>query len=157
MKKKYRLVLIGLIIVGILLKIRPNNEGVSLPKTDDVKSLSLIKIANDRGVEKRTIKENNDIEKFLQNLENSKRTKKESVSDFPNKDEFILVSIKMAEGGYIRNTIYEEDKKLYFEQPYVGIYELSYKDISSFLKSTVKEEDKENISEDLEDILDDDF
>lgn len=157
MKKKYRLVLIGLIIVGILLKIRPNNEGISLPKTDDVKSLSLIKIANDRGVEKRTIKENNDIESFLQFLENSKLTKKQSVSDFPNKDEFILVSIELSEGGYIRNTIYEEDKKLYFEQPYVGIYELSYKDISSLLKSTVKEEDKENISEDLEDILDDDF
>lgn len=138
MKKKYRLVLIGLIIAGILLKIRPNNEGVSLPNTDDVKSLSLIKIANDRGVEKRTIKENNDIEKFLQNLENSKKTKKESVSDFPNKDEFILVSIELSEGGKIRNTIYEEDKKLYFEQPYVGIYELSYNDISSFLKSTVK-------------------
>lgn len=157
MKKKYRLVLIGLIIVGILLKIRPNNEGVSLPKADDVKSLSLIKIANDRGVEKRTIKENNDIEKFLQNLENSKKTKKESVSDFPNKDEFILVSIKMSEGGYIRNTIYEEDKKLYFEQPYVGIYELPYNSISSLLNSTIKEENKENISEDLEDILDDDF
>lgn len=157
MKKKYYLVLIGLIIIGVLLKIRPNNEGPSLPKADDVKSLSLIKIANDRGVEKRTIKENNDIENFLQLLENSKLTKKESVSDFPNKDEFILVRIKMSEGGYIRNTIYEEGKKLYFEQPYVGIYELSYKDISSFLKSTVKEEDKENISEDLEDILDDDF
>ena len=157
MKKRYRLVLIGLIIVGILLKIRPNNEGVSLPKTDDVKSLSLIKIANDRGVEKRTIKENNDIENFLQNLENSKKTKKESVSDFPNKDEFILVSIKMSEGGYIRNTIYEEDKKLYFEQPYVGIYELPYNSISSLLKSTIKEEDKENISEELEDILKNNF
>lgn len=157
MKKKYRFVLIGLIIVGILLKIRPNNEGVSLPKTDDVKSLSLIKIVNDRGVEKRTIKENNDMENFLQLLENSKLTKKQSVSDFPNKDEFILVSIKMAEGGYIRNTIYEEDKKLYFEQPYVEIYELSYKDISSFLKSTVKEEDKENISEDFDYILDNNF
>lgn len=157
MKKKYRLVLIGLIIVGILLKIRPDNEGVSLPKTDDVKSLSLIKIANDRGVEKRTIKENNDIENFLQLLENSKLTKKQSVSDFPNKDEFILVSIEMSEDGYIRNTIYEEDKKLYFEQAYVGIYELSYKDISSFLKSTVKDEDKENISENLEDILENNF
>lgn len=157
MKKKYYLVLIGLIIIGILLKIRPNNEGPSLPKADDVKSLSLIKIANDRGVEKRTIKENNDIENFLQLLENSKLTKKESVSDFPNKDEFILVSIKVSEDGYIRNTIYEEDKKFYFEQAYVGIYELSYKDISSFLKSTVKEEDKENISEDLEDILEDNF
>ena len=157
MKKKYYLVLIGLIIIGVLLKIRPNKEGPSLPKADDVRSLSLIKIANDRGVEKRTIKENNDIENFLQLLENSKRTKKESVSDFPNKDEFILVRIKVSEDGYIRNTIYEEGKKLYFEQAYVGIYELSYKDISSFLKSTVKEEDKENISEDLEDILDDDF
>ena len=157
MKKKYYLVLIGLIIIGVLLKIRPNKEGPSLPKADDVRSLSLIKIANDRGVEKRTIKENNDIENFLQLLENSKRTKKESVSDFPNKDEFILVSIEMSEGGYIINTIYEEDKKLYFEQAYVGIYELSYKDISSFLKSTVKEEDKENISEDLEDILEDNF
>ncbi|WP_308654268.1 DUF5301 domain-containing protein [uncultured Anaerococcus sp.] len=153
MKKKYYLVLIGLIIIGVLLKIRPNNEGPSIPKADDVKSLSLIKIVNDRGVEKRTIKENNDIENFLQLLENSKLTKKESVSDFPNKDEFILVSIGMSEGGYIRNTIHEEDKKLYFEQPYVGIYQLSYNDISSFLKSTVKEEDKENISEDLEDIL----
>lgn len=157
MKKKYYLVLIGLIIIGVLLKIRPNKEGPSVPKADDVKSLSLIKIANDRGVEKRTINENNDIENFLQLLENSKRTKKESVSDFPNKDEFILVSIEMSEGGYIINTIYEEDKKLYFEQAYVGIYELSYKDISSFLKSTVKEEDKENISEDLEDILEDNF
>ena len=157
MKKKYYLVLIGLIIIGVLLKIRPNNEEPSIPKADDVRSLSLIKIANDRGVEKRTIKENNDIENFLQLLENSKRTKKESVSDFPNKDEFILVSIEMSEGGYIINTIYEEDKKLYFEQAYVGIYELSYKDISSFLKSTVKEEDKENISEDLEDILEDNF
>ena len=157
MKKKYYLVLIGLIIIGVLLKIRPNNEGPSIPKADDVKSLSLIKIANDRGVEKRTIKENNDIENFLQLLENSKRTKKESVSDFPNKDEFILVSIEMSEGGYIINSIYEEDKKLYFEQAYVGIYELSYNDISSFLKSTVKEEDKENISEDLEDILEDNF
>lgn len=157
MKKKYYLVLIGLIIIGVLLKIRPNNEGPSIPKADDVKSLSLIKIVNDRGVEKRTIKENNDIENFLQLLENSKLTKKESVSDFPNKDEFILVSIGMSEGGYIRNTIHEEDKKLYFEQPYVGIYQLSYNDISSFLKSTVKEEDKKNISEDLEDILKNNF
>ena len=157
MKKKHFLVIIGLIIIAILLKIRPNNEGPSIPKADDVKSLSLIKIANDRGVEKRTIKENNDIENFLQNLENSKKTKKESVSDFPNKDEFILVSIKMSEGGYIRNTIYEEDKKLYFEQPYVGIYELPYNSISSLLKSTIKEEDKENISEELEDILKNNF
>lgn len=157
MKKKHYIVLTGLIVIVILLRIRPNNEGPSIPKADDVKSLSLIKIANDRGVEKRTIKENNDIENFLQLLENSKLTKKESVSDFPNKDEFILVGIKVSEGGYIRNTIYEEDKKFYFEQAYVGIYELSYKDISSFLESSVKEEDKENISEDLEDILDDDF
>lgn len=157
MKKKYRLVLIGLIIIGVLLKIRSNNEGPSIPKADDVKSISLIKIANDRGVEKRTIKENNDIEKFLKILGNSKKTKKQSVSDFPNKDEFILVSIELSEGGKIRNTIYEEDKKLYFEQPYVGIYELSYKDISSLLKSTVKEEDKENISEDFDYTLDNNF
>lgn len=63
----------------------------------------------------------------------------------------------MSEGGYIRNTIYEEDKKLYFEQAYVGIYELLYKDISYFLKSTVKEEDRENISEDFDYILDNNF
>lgn len=157
MKKKHYLVLIGLIVIAILLKIRPNNEGPSIPKADDVRGFSLVNIVDGRGLLKWTISDKDDIEKFLQNLENSKKTKKESVSDFPNKDEFILVRIKVSEGGYIRNTIYEEDKKLYFEQPYVGIYELSYKDISSFLKSTVKEEDKENISEDLEDILDDDF
>lgn len=63
----------------------------------------------------------------------------------------------MSEGGYIRNTIYEEDKKLYFEQAYVGIYELLYNDISYFLKSTVKEEDRENISEDFDYILDNNF
>lgn len=157
MKKKYRLVLIGLIIVGILLKIRPNNEGPSIPKVDDVTSIRLVNIVDGRGLLKWTISDKDDIENFLQLLENSKLTKKQSVSDFPNKDEFILVSIKMSEGGYIRNTIYEEDKKLYFEQPYVGIYELSYKDISSFLKSTVKDEDKENISENLEDILENNF
>lgn len=157
MKKKYRLVLIGLITLGVLLKIRPNNKGPSIPKADDVISIRLVNIVDGRGLLKWTISDKDDIEKFLQNLENSKKTKKESVSDFPNKDEFILVSIKMSEGGYVRNTIYEEDKKLYFEQPYVGIYELSYKDISSFLKSTVTDEDKENISEELEDILDNNF
>lgn len=157
MKKKHYLVLIGLIVIAILLKIRPNNKGVSLPKADDVIGFSLINIVDGRGLEKWTISEKDDIERFLQILEHSKKTNKESVSDFPNKNNFILVSFGMSDGGYIRNSIYEEDDSLYFEQAYVGIYELSYKDISSFLKSSVKEEDRENISEDLEDILDDDF
>ena len=157
MKKKHYLVLIGLIIIAILLKIRPNNKVHSLPKTNDVIGFSLINIVDGRGIEKWTISEKDDIERFLQILEHSKKTNKESVSDFPNKNNFILVSFGMSDGGYIRNSIYEEDDSLYFEQAYVGIYELSYKDISSFLKSSVKEEDRENISEDLEDILDDDF
>lgn len=157
MKKKYFLVIIGLIIIAILLKIKPKNEGPNLPKEDDVESISLINILDGRSIERWTISDKDDIERFLQELNDSKKTKKESVSDFPNKNNFILVSFKMSDGGYIRSTIYEEDKKLYFEQAYVGIYELSYKDISSFLESSVKEEDRENISEDLEDILDDDF
>lgn len=157
MKKKHFLVIIGLIIIAILLKIKPNNEGPNIPKEDDVESISLINILDGRGIERWTISDKDDIEKFLQELNDSKKTKKESVSDFPNKNNFILVRFKMSDGGYIRNAIYEEDKKFYFEQAYVGIYELSYKDISSLLKSTAKEEDKENISEDLEDILDDDF
>ena len=157
MKKKHYLVLIGLIVIAILLKIRPNNKGVSLPKADDVIGFSLINIVDGRGIEKWTISEKDDIERFLQILEHSKKTNKESVSDFPNKNNFILVSFGMSDGGYIRNSIYEEDKSLYFEQAYVGIYELSYKDISSFLKSSVKEEDKETISKDLEDILKNNF
>ncbi|WP_306484519.1 DUF5301 domain-containing protein [Anaerococcus sp.] len=157
MKKKHYLVLIGLIIIAILLKIRPNNKVHSLPKTNDVIGFSLINIVDGRGLEKWTISDKDDIEKFLQILEHSKKTNKESVSDFPNKNNFILVSFGMSDGGYIRNSIYEEDKSLYFEQAYVGIYELSYKDISSFLKSSVKEEDKETISKDLEDILKNNF
>lgn len=157
MKKKHYLVLIGLIVIAILLKIRPNNKVHSLPKTNDVIGFSLINIVDGRGLEKWTISEKDDIERFLQILEHSKKTNKESVSDFPNKNNFILVRFKMSDGGYIRITIYEEDKKLYFEQAYVGIYELSYKDISSFLESSVKEEDKENISEDLEYILKNNF
>lgn len=157
MKKKHYLVLIGLIIIAILLKIRPNNKVHSLPKTNDVIGFSLINIVDGRGIEKWTISEKDDIERFLQILEHSKKTNKESVSDFPNKNNFILVSFGMSDGGYIRNSIYEEDKSLYFEQAYVGIYELSYKDISSFLKSSVKEEDKETISKDLEDILKNNF
>ncbi|MDU2583807.1 MAG: DUF5301 domain-containing protein [Anaerococcus prevotii] len=157
MKKKHYLVLIGLIIIAILLKIRPNNKVPSLPKANDVESISLINIVDGRGIEKWTISEKDDIERFLQILEHSKKTNKESVSDFPNKNNFILVSFGMSDGGYIRNSIYEEDKSLYFEQAYVGIYELSYKDISSFLKSSVKEEDKETISKDLEDILKNNF
>ncbi|MDU2557664.1 MAG: DUF5301 domain-containing protein [Anaerococcus prevotii] len=157
MKKKHYLVLIGLIVIAILLKIRPNNKVPSLPKANDVESISLINIVDGRGIEKWTISEKDDIERFLQILEHSKKTNKESVSDFPNKNNFILVSFGMSDGGYIRNSIYEEDKSLYFEQAYVGIYELSYKDISSFLKSSVKEEDKETISKDLEDILKNNF
>lgn len=157
MKKKHYLVLIGLIFIAILLKIRPNNKGPSLPKEDDVRGFSLINILDGRGIERWTISDKDDIEKFLQELDDSKKIRKESISDFPDKNNFILVRFKMSDGGYIRSTIYEEDKKLYFEQAYVGIYELSSKDISSFLESSVKEEDRENISEDLEDILDDDF
>lgn len=157
MKKKQYLVLIGLIIIAILLKIRPNNKVPSLPKTNDVESISLINIVDGRGLEKWTISDKDDIEKFLQELDDSKKIRKESISDFPNKNNFILVSFGMSDGGYIRNSIYEEDDSLYFEQAYVGIYELSYKDISSFLKSSVKEEDKETISKDLEDILKNDF
>lgn len=157
MKKKHYLVLIGLIVIAILLKIRPNNKVPSLPKANDVIGFSLINIVDGRGIEKWTISEKDDIERFLQILEHSKKTNKESVSDFPNKNNFILVSFGMSDGGYIRNSIYEEDKSLYFEQAYVGIYELSYKDISSFLKSSVKEEDKETISKDLEDILKNNF
>ncbi len=157
MKKKHYLVLIGLIIIAILLKIRPNNKVHSLPKTNDVIGFSLINIVDGRGIEKWTISEKDDIERFLQILEHSKKTNKEIVSDFPNKNNFILVSFGMSDGGYIRNSIYEEDDSLYFEQAYVGIYELSYKDISSFLESSVKEEDKENISEDLEYILKNNF
>ena len=125
MKKKHYLVLIGLIIIAILLKIRPNNKVHSLPKTNDVIGFSLINIVDGRGIEKWTISEKDDIERFLQILEHSKKTNKESVSDFPNKNNFILVSFGMSDGGYIRNSIYEEDDSLYFEQAYVGIYELS--------------------------------
>ena len=157
MKKKYFLVIIGLIIIAILLKIKPNNEGPNLPKEDDVESISLINILDGRGIERWTISDKDDIEKFLQNLEDSKKTNKESVSDFPDRNNFILVRFKMSDGGYIRNAIYEEYKKLYFEQAYVGIYELSYKDIYSLLESSVKEEDKENISEDFDYILDNNF
>ena len=113
MKKKHYLVLIGLIVIAILLKIRPNNKGVSLPKADDVIGFSLINIVDGRGLEKWTISEKDDIERFLQILEHSKKTNKESVSDFPNKNNFILVSFGMSDGGYIRNSIYEEDDSLY--------------------------------------------
>lgn len=158
-KKKIFLLISAIIIISLSLifKYKTNNEKVKTPKPDKISSITFIRVINDRGVEKREVYKKSHINKFLNIIKDSEKTKKISTSNFPDKEEFIIVTFKIKD-GFIISSIYEENNSIYFEQAFNDIFKLNYNDNLYLLLDNISQENnKEDISVNIEDLLDSDF
>lgn len=150
---KWFLLVTTIIIFSLVINHKLNYNKVKVPKSDDFNNITFINVINGRGVEKRTIYKKLDINKLLDILENSKKINKDSVSNLPDKDKFTIITFEMVEGGYVINSIYEENNHFYLEQPYYGIFELDSENIYSLINRVREKDNKQNISVNIEDIL----
>lgn len=158
--KKSPLIITIIVIISIsfFLKNKTNIEKLKTPELDDISSITFIKVNNDRGVEKRKVYKKSHINNFLSIIKNSERTNKESRSNFPDKNKFIITAFKIKGGGFIISSIYEENNSIYFEQAFNGIFKLNYKDNLDLLLEKISEDNnKEDISVNIEDLTDNDF
>ena len=157
MKNKKWILLIT-IIIGIFL-IRNYNQHpshVKIPESKDIINITFVTVDNDKAVKKSIINKKSDISNLLDILKKSKKTNRNSTSDIPNKESFNLIIFNTAEGKVI-NSLYEEDNRVYFEQPYYGIFELDFKNIQEFKNIINEKGNNQDISVNIDDILKDDF
>ncbi len=109
------------------------------------------------GVEKIEIYEQEDIEDIIGLLKTAKRAKgKQSISDFPNKTNFITILFGFESGGNSVRSMFEENNELYIDQPYDNVYKLE-SDNKELLYKIMNSVDKERISSNLKQILNGDL
>lgn len=158
--KKICFIIIPLFILFALnIKNKYDEKNVKIPGVDNISNITLINVVNDKGVEKITIYKKKDINRFLHLLKNSKRTNKESISSFPNKDKFTVVAFKMLNGGYVKHAIYEENNHIYYEEAFYGIFELNSnnKNLIDLLDMFIENYNKKDISIDIKNIEQNNF
>ncbi len=154
--KKLGLALITIVLLGsiLMIKLRLNdNQPLKSPDPKELESIVLINFLQGKGTNKITIKEELDMEEFLQVFTRAKRTKMESTSDFPDKEEFMLVIYRFKSGGNGIRSLYREDGELFVDQPYMGVFKIKKDDIE-ILDRLVEDAYKEDISIELDDMLD---
>lgn len=126
MKKTKYLILIVLIFVFFLIKfVNWDYKNVKLPNPD-----KLIKIDLIENYDKTIYSIKYQMLEFIDSIKkNTKYTGIQSISDIPMKvDKFIVIKfyhIGDNEENPSYGYIYEKDDKKYFEQPFVGVWELS--------------------------------
>lgn len=157
MSKNKKWILLITIIIGVFFIKNYNSHPshVQIPESKDIISITFINVNNDKGVKKSTIDKKSDINNLLDILKKAKKTNKSSTSDVPNKESFSLIIFKMQEGKVI-NSLYQENNRIYFEQPYYGIFELDFKNIEE-LKNIIEKGNNQDISVNIDDIFKDDF
>lgn len=158
MREKLKwIILILFMVLTFFIRSKLNESKVKIPNEDDISNVVFINVVNDRGIEKSIIYEREDIKKLLNELNKSMRINKESVYSTPNKDKFTLILFKMSDGGYVKNSIYEENAYLYFYQPFYGIFRLDNDNLKLPLDDFFDSKNKEDISLDIEEIFNDKF
>lgn len=143
------IVVVSIVLIFILSK---NNSALSVPNTEELSSIILVDVINEKGYEKTTIYIKSDISKLLEILKNSERTNKKSISDFPSKTKFTTVLFKFKSGDNSFRSIYEDNNRFYIDQPYDGIFKIESKDIY-LLDEIKKSGSKENIVMPINDII----
>ena len=153
-RKMKTIILSTIVVVSIVLifMLSKNNRSLSVPNTEELSSITLVDVVNEKGSEKTTISKKTDISRLLEILKNSERTNKESISDFPSKTQFTTVLFKFKSGGNSFRSIYEDNNSFYIDQPYEGIFKIESKDIY-MLDEIKKNGSKENIVIPISDII----
>ncbi|WP_206781888.1 DUF5301 domain-containing protein [Clostridium tetani] len=133
-----------------------NNSYLVVPNPEKLSSITFINVVNEKGVERVIVYEQSDIYELLEVFKNSKKTNKESISDFPNKAKFTTILFNFTSGGNSLRSIYEENEVFYIDQPYNGVFKLGSNDLD-VLDEIIERGDKESISMQLDEILKDNF
>lgn len=147
------IVVIAIVLIVMLSK---NNSSLSVPISEELSSIILLDVVNEKTSEKITIYEKKDISKLLEIFTNSEKTNKESISEFPSKAKFTTVIFKFKLGGNSFRSIYEDNNNFYIDQPYDGVFKIESKDIYP-LDEIKKSGSKENMVIPINDILKSDF
>ncbi|MFQ8922893.1 MAG: DUF5301 domain-containing protein [Clostridium paraputrificum] len=119
--KKYFSLFLSLICILALTACGKKADSITLPKTENILSVDVT-------VEGKTEHHLDEfwISNMISNISNSKPTRKESVQDVPQVENYIKIDIQF-ETGTSTLFAYEDKGKYYIEQPYQGIYEIDSK------------------------------
>lgn len=154
--KKIIVLFIFFIAAIFIFMVSRNNSYLVVPNPEKLSSITFINVVNEKGVERVIVYEQSDIYELLEVFKNSKKTNKESISDFPNKAKFTTILFNFTPGGNSLRSIYEENEVFYIDQPYNGVFKLGSNDLD-VLDEIIERGDKESISMQLDEILKDNF
>ncbi|MBU5254671.1 DUF5301 domain-containing protein [Tissierella praeacuta] len=139
------IIILGIIAVILILRVSIDDRHLEGPNSEDLSNIILVDVIGEKGVEKITIHQQVDINKFLEIFSNAQRTSKQSISQFPNKTKFITVLYKFKWGGNSFRSMYEENGDFYIEQPFSGVFKIDSNDLY-MLDQIIRNGDKEEIS-----------
>ncbi|MEG3030082.1 MAG: DUF5301 domain-containing protein, partial [Oscillospiraceae bacterium] len=114
---------IAIVAVGVGLAANPKNNPIFIPKSDEIVSIRIEQINEGASLGAVEVVDKSEIETILKALQNTNKTRKESVNDSPNRSDYFQININ---GSASRKIYLYNDKEQYFiEEPYTGIYKTS--------------------------------
>ncbi len=150
--KKIIVLFIFLIAVIFIFMLGRSYRYLKVPNPEELSSIILIDVIGNKCVQKTIIYQELDINNMLDILVNSRKTSKQSTSQFPGKTKFSAVFFKFKSGGTSWKSIYEEEGNSYIHEPFVGIFKLDSND-SHMLDKIIKRGNREDISIPVENIF----
>jgi len=121
--------LLIVLLVGAGLLANPQKDPVPLTYPDDISTISIEQIDQGASFGAIEISDLNDIELVIHALQSTSKTLSDSVNDYPNAKTYLQIDIIGSTTQ--RFYLYNDGKKNYIEQPYVGIYKINSKDSDS--------------------------
>lgn len=117
--KKYLYISFCLAYILILAACGNKAAPIVLPQTDSIKSVDVTVGENTVNYADETW-----ISEIISNISSSEPTRKESVQDVPQVENYIKIDIQLT-AKVSTLFAYEDGGKYYIEQPYQGIYEIN--------------------------------
>lgn len=115
---KFFSLFLSLICVLTLVACGKKADPITLPQTDEIKSIDITVGENTVNHSDKTW-----ISEVIADISGSEPTKKESVQDVPRAESYIKIDFRL-ETGISTLFAYEDSGKYYLEQPYQGIYKI---------------------------------
>ena len=131
MKKLKKYSIFFLLLIGLT---ACSKEKIELPKSKDLESIKVTEIIKEKKEEQDIVNINKeeDINNFIDSVSSATKTKQSSISDTPtNVDKYFIISLNHKDSKnkdskfYIyKSKKYSDDKYVYLEQPYRGIFRI---------------------------------